>query len=126
MASMFCPKCGLEQPREHTFCVACGLRLPHDLLPGRRPKVSQWFWSVPVGSSDPPQGALRVSCYLEELEVSAPEGSVKVPADHVRFSIWIEDQAVCALSITFDEARRLLEFLQSWLPQAVGAGAARA
>jgi hypothetical protein len=117
MAKMFCPKCGLEQPREHTFCVACGLRLPHDLLPGRRPKVSQWFWSIPVGSGDPPHGALRVSCYLEEVEVSSQEGSVRIPADHVRFSMWIEDQAVCALSISFEEARRLLGFLQSWLPE---------
>jgi hypothetical protein len=121
MAMMFCPKCGLEQPREHTFCVSCGVRLPSDLLRGRRPKVSQWFWSVPVGAGDPPQGALRVSCYLEELEVSAPEGTVRIPAEHVRFSIWVEDQAVCALSITFDEAHRLVEFLRSWLPQAVSA-----
>jgi hypothetical protein len=57
-----------------------------------------------------------VSCYLEEMEVSAPEGSVKIPADHVRLSIWIEDQAVCALSITFAEAHRLVEYLRSWLP----------
>ena len=116
MASMFCPQCGLGQPRDHVFCVACGVRLPSDLLPGRRPKVSQWFWSVPVGSGDPPQAALRVSCYLEELEVSAPEGSVRIPADHVRFSIWVEDQVVCALSISFDEAQRLLDFLQASLP----------
>ncbi len=117
MANMFCPRCGLEQPLEHTFCVACGLRLPRDLLPGRRPKVSQWFWSVPVGPGDPPEAALRVSCYLEEVEVSAPEGSVRIPADHVRFSMWIEDQAVCALSISFDEAQRLREFLGAWLPK---------
>ena len=116
MASMFCPKCGLEQPREHVFCLACGVRLPGDLLSGRRPKVSQWFWSVPVGPGDPPQGALRVSCYLEEVEVSAAEGSVRIPAEHVRFSVWIEDQAVCALSISFDEAWRLVDFLQSALP----------
>ncbi|MFN2589290.1 MAG: zinc ribbon domain-containing protein [Actinomycetota bacterium] len=116
MAKMFCPRCGLEQPQEHTFCVACGLRLPTDLLLGRRPKVSQWFWSVPVGPGDPPHGALRVSCYLEEVEVSAAEGSVRIPADHVRLSIWIEDQAVYALSISFEEARRLTEFLDSSLP----------
>lgn len=121
MASMYCPQCGLGQPRDHVFCVSCGTRLPSDLLPGTRPKVTKWFWSVPVGSNDPPEGALRVSCYLEEVEVSAAEGSVRIPADHVRFSIWIEDQAVCALSISFDEAQRLLEFLQSSLPQAVSA-----
>ncbi len=113
---MFCPKCGLEQPRDHTFCVACGIRLPHDLLPGRRPKVSQWFWGLPVGPGDPGDGALRVSCYLEELEVSSAEGSVRVPSDHVRFSIWVGDRALCALSISFAEAQRLIEFLQSWLP----------
>ncbi|HJP65039.1 MAG TPA: zinc ribbon domain-containing protein [Actinomycetota bacterium] len=116
MAKMFCPKCGLEQPQDHTFCVACGFRLPHDVLPGRRPKVSQWFWAVPIGPGDPPESALRVSCYLEEVEVSSRDGSVRVPADHVRFSIWIDDQAIGAVSISFDEAQRLVEFLQAWLP----------
>lgn len=122
MESMFCPRCGLEQPTEHRFCMGCGLRLPRELLKGRRPKVSQWFWSVPVGPGDPPQGAIRVSCYLEEIEVRAREGSVVVPGDHVRFSIWVEDQAVCALSISFEEAERLMEFLQSWVPQRQLAG----
>jgi hypothetical protein len=34
----------------------------------------------------------------------------------VRFSVWIEDEAVCAVSIPNHEAERLVEFLQSWLP----------
>jgi hypothetical protein len=47
-------------------------------------------------------------------------GSVTVPRDHVRFSIWVDDQAVGAVSIPNQEAERLVEFLQSWLPAVAG------
>ena len=84
--------------------------------PVSHPKVSQWFWSTPAGPQDPDQAALRVSCYLEEFEVESGGATVRIPRDHVRFSIWIDDQAVCAVSIPNQEAERLVEFLQAWLP----------
>jgi hypothetical protein len=91
--------------------------MPRELADSR-PKVSQWFWAMPVAPGDPPQAARRVSCYLEDFDVESGGQSVKVPRDHVRFSIWIEDQAVCAVSIPNHEAERLIEFLQAWLPRA--------
>jgi hypothetical protein len=110
---MFCPHCGLRQPAEHRFCVSCGRHLPRELLAGLRPKVSRWFWSVPVAASDNPESALRVSRYLEEQTVWSPEGSVIIPAGHVRFSIWVEDRALAALSLPDHEADALAEFLLS-------------
>ena len=81
--------------------------------------MSKWFWALPVAPGDPPQSALRVSCYLEEFELESGGETVNVPRDHVRFSIWIDDQAVCAVSIPNQEAERLVEFLQAWLPHAI-------
>jgi hypothetical protein len=69
-----------------------------------------------VSQLDPPQGALRVTRYLEELEMETAEGSVRVPSHHVRFSIWAEDRALCALSIPDDEAEELAEFLLAPVP----------
>ena len=112
---MYCPRCGLQHDEEYRFCPSCGTRIPREHA-GSRPKVSKWFWALPVAPSDPPQSALRVSCYLEEFEMESGGETVKVPRDHVRFSIWIDDQAVCAVSIPNQEAERLVEFLQSWLP----------
>jgi hypothetical protein len=108
---MYCPHCGLEQPSEHRFCVACGDRLPRELLSGHRPKVTRWFWSVPVGPEDNPQTALRVSRYLEERILETDEGSVRIPGHHVRFSVWVEDRAVCAVLLPDHEAESLAEFL---------------
>jgi hypothetical protein len=59
-----------------------------------------------------------VSCYLEEFEIESGGQTVRVPRDHVRFSVWIDDQAVCAVSVPNDEAERLIDFLQAWLPSA--------
>jgi hypothetical protein len=64
-----------------------------------------------VGPLDPPGGALRVTRYLDEFEMETAEGSVRVPSHHVRFSIWADDRALCALSIPDDEAGELAEFL---------------
>jgi hypothetical protein len=108
---MFCPRCGLRQPSDHRFCVSCGTHLPRSLLGSRGPKVSRWFWSIPVVEDDNPQTALRVSRYLEERIVESPEGSVRIPGHHVRFSMWVEDRAVCALSLPDHEAEALGEFL---------------
>jgi hypothetical protein len=112
---MYCPRCGIEQAVHHRFCFSCGTAIPA-ATPGSRPKVSQWFWSTPAGPQDSEQAALRVSCYLEEFDVESDGVTVRVPRDHVRFSVWIEDEAVCAVSIPNHEAERLVEFLQSWLP----------
>jgi hypothetical protein len=112
---MYCPRCGLKQPVEHRFCSSCGTKLPRGVL-GPRPKVTQWFWAMPVAPGDPPQSALRVSCYLEEYQLESGGQTVTVPRDHVRLSIWVDDQAVCAVSIPNHEAERLVEFLHSWLP----------
>jgi hypothetical protein len=78
--------------------------------------VSRWFWSFPVAPGDPEVAALRVTRYLEEYEIETADGSVCVPNHHVRFSIWIDDRAVCALSISDDEAAELAAFLQAGVP----------
>jgi hypothetical protein len=117
---VFCPRCGLKQPRAHHFCVSCGAKLPRELLRQPGPKVSRWFWTIPVAPDDPPHAALRVSRYLDEIEISTPDGSVKVPSNHVRISVWIDDRAVCAISIPDDEAEKLAEFLLAWSPDEAG------
>jgi hypothetical protein len=96
--------------------VSCGARLPRELLRQAGPKVSRWFWTIPVAQDDPPHAAVRVSRYLDEIELSSSEGSVKVPSNHVRISVWIDDRAVCAVSIPDDEAEKLAEFLLAWAP----------
>jgi hypothetical protein len=115
---VFCPRCGLKQPTAHHYCVSCGSRLPRELLRHPGPKVSRWFWTIPIAPDDPPQAALRVSRYLDEIEITTAEGSVRVPSNHVRISVWIDDCAVCAISIPDDEAERLAEFLLAWAPDA--------
>ena len=122
---MYCPRCGLRQPTTHRFCVSCGTRLPRDLLDEPGPKVSRWFFTLPVAPEDPSHAALRVSRYLEEIELRTPDGSVRVPSHHVRFSVWIEDRAVCAVSIPDDEAEELAEFLLAWVPRSADPGQAR-
>jgi hypothetical protein len=108
---MFCPACGLAQPAEHRFCPSCGTRLPHELLNARPMKITRWFRSLPVGPGDPDFGAVRVTRYVQDYEIETAEGSVRVPSHHVRFSLWVDDRAVCALSIPDDEAERLAMFL---------------
>ena len=49
---MFCPQCGLEQPRSHPFCPACGSRLPTELVPPTGPKVTRLFHSIPIHPAD--------------------------------------------------------------------------
>jgi hypothetical protein len=66
---------------------------------------------MPVVPSDPPNAALRVSRYVESVELKTAEGTARVPSHHVRFSIWHQDRAVCAVSVPDDEAEALAEFL---------------
>ena len=85
-------------------------------VPLPSPKVTRWYLSLPVGPGDPDSGALRVTRYLEEIEIGTPEGSVRVPSHHVRFSMWVDDRVVCALSIPDDEAEELARFLLAAVP----------
>jgi hypothetical protein len=73
-----------------------------------------------VAPDDPPHAAVRVSRYLDEIELTTRDGSVKVPSNHVRISVWIGDRAVCAISIPDDEAEKLAEFLLAWAPDQSG------
>ena len=74
-------------------------------------KITRWFRSLPVSSGDPDFGAVRVTRYVHDYEIETEEGSVRVPSHHVRISLWIDDRAVCALSIPDDEAEELARFL---------------
>jgi hypothetical protein len=113
---MFCPQCGARASEDHRFCAVCGTALPRDVLPGSGPKVTRWFRGLPVGA-DASGMALRVSRYLEEIEVRAPEGSARIPSHHVRFSIWEGDQAMTAVSIPDDDAEALARFLLAMVMQ---------
>jgi hypothetical protein len=117
---VFCPRCGLGQPGDHEFCVSCRASLPRELLPRRSPKITRWFWSLPVAPGDPDSAALRVTRYLEEIEIETADGSTTVPNHHVRFSIWVDDRAVCAISIPDDEAEQLASFLLATVPNGHG------
>lgn len=108
---MFCPSCGLQQPSDHRFCASCGRLLPRELLQRSGPKISRWFWAIPVAPTDSSSAALRVSRYVDAVELHTEDGSVLAPSHHVRFSIWHEDHAVCAVSIPDDEAEALAGFL---------------
>ncbi len=121
MAAMtiFCPQCRLRQPESHRYCVACGATLPSHLLAART-KSSRWFPGVRVSDDDPAGGFLRVSCYREDQELTAPEGSVTIPGHHVRFSIWVDDAARSALSIPETEAIELARFVMAELERLNG------
>jgi hypothetical protein len=109
---MYCPNCGLGQPDQHRFCISCGLPLPRDLLsPARGPKVTGLFPGIPTHWNDPAEPVLRVSRYLEDREVRGPQGPVVVPGHHVRFSIWVVDRPICAMSLPDDQTERLARFL---------------
>lgn len=83
-------------------------------------KSSRWFPGVRVGDDDPASGFLRVSCYREDQELEAPEGRVTIPGHHVRFSIWVDDAARCALSIPETEAIELARFVLAELKRLNG------
>ena len=108
---MFCPRCGFGQPLTHTYCVSCGTLLPSELMRRSGPKESRWFLGVPVLPEDRVLGGLRVTRYVEEFEMESAEGSVRVPASHVRFSVWHDDTVAAAVSISDDAASELALFL---------------
>lgn len=81
------------------------------LVRPRLPKVTRLFLGIQTSEPDPPGAVLRVSRYLEDHEFSAPEGSVLIPGDHARVSIWHVDRPVAAISVTGSDAERLGRFL---------------
>jgi len=108
---MFCQRCGLGQPSDHRFCVACGALLPAHLVQERIPKVTRLFLGIQTTDQDPLGAVLRVSRYLEDHEFTAPEGTVVIPGDHARVSIWLVDRPVAAISVTQSDAEALGRFL---------------
>ena len=108
---MFCPSCRLEQPTEHVYCIRCGAILPSGLLREAAGKRTQWFAGVKVAPGDPENAYLRVSHYSKQQRFEAAEGSVAFPGHHVRFSVWVGDEARCVMSISETEGRALASFL---------------
>jgi hypothetical protein len=113
MDELFCPKCRLQQPVDHSWCVSCGEALPVHLIAERTQKVARFFAGIKVGDDDPENGYLRVSCYKRDHRIESPEGSVSMPGSHVRFSMWIDDTARCVMSLPSSEAREMATFLLS-------------
>ena len=112
MASMFCPQCRLEQPRDHVYCIRCSASLPGYLLDDEAPsKRMRFFAGLRITDADPEGAFLRVSCYLKEQTFNTPEGSVKIPGNHVRFSVWVGSEARSVISIPESEARELAAFI---------------
>lgn len=107
---IFCPQCRLHQPADHVYCVRCGSDLPGHLLP-QPAKTARFFAGVKVSDDDPEGAFLRVSCYLRDQVFEAPEGSVRVPGEHVRFSVWVRNEARCVLSLPAGEARALAQYI---------------
>ena len=111
MNGIFCPSCRLEQPVDHTFCVRCGTGLPVELLERDPLKSARFFAGVRVDGEDPENAFLRVTSYRRSQVLEAPEGSIEIAGNHVRFSVWVDDRARCVISIPESEARELVGFL---------------
>jgi hypothetical protein len=111
MQRMFCPRCRLQQPRDHLFCVRCGASLPRMLPAQRHPKSARFFAATRVSESDLDHAFLRVSRYRRDQTLETSEGEIVIPGHHVRFSVWADDRALCALSLSEEEAGELADFL---------------
>jgi hypothetical protein len=103
----------LQQALEHRFCARCGAALPRHLLerPPEPAKSFRLFAGVKIDERDPDGAYLRVSCYKRDQTFATEEGSVTIPGHHVRFSVWIDNAAVCVISLPETEARELAGFL---------------
>ena len=115
MDAIFCPSCRLRQPVSHSFCARCGSALPVHLMEDDKAKEARFFAGIKVAPNDPEHAFLRVSCYRKDQTFESPSGSVRIPGHHVRFSIWVEDEARCVLSIPESEARDMARFVISGL-----------
>ena len=111
MTEVFCPECRFKQPGDHKFCYRCGREMPRHLAHSSPSKSARFFAGVRVDRADPENAFLRVSCYRRDQTFESPEGSVVIPGNHVRFSIWVNDQAKCVLSLPETEARDLSRFI---------------
>ena len=112
MTEVFCPECRFKQPGDHKFCYRCGRAMPRHLADPSPSKRARFFAGVRVDRADPENAFLRVSCYRREQTFESPEGSVVIPGSHVRFSIWVNDEAKCVLSVPETEARDLSRFIE--------------
>ncbi|MGH2751362.1 MAG: hypothetical protein ACRDK3_10920 [Actinomycetota bacterium] len=112
MNEVFCPDCRFKQPSEHRYCFRCGRSLPRHLAEATPSKLARFFAGVKIDEGDPENAYLRVSCYRKQQTFESPEGSVVIPGSHVRFSIWVNDEAKCVLSVPETEARDLGRFLE--------------
>lgn len=74
-------------------------------------KTARFFAGLRAAEGDPEHAYLRVTSYRGAEVLEAPEGIVEVPANHVRFSVWVGDRAQCVVSIPESEARELAAFL---------------
>jgi hypothetical protein len=114
MERIFCPRCRLHQSVDHRFCVRCGAGLPRELVQGidsEAAKTFRFFAGVKVDERDHEGAFLRVSSYRRDQTFVTDEGSVTLPGHHVRFSVWVDNAAVCVISLPEAEARDLAEFL---------------
>jgi hypothetical protein len=111
MTEVFCPECRFKQPGDHKFCYRCGREMPRHLVNSNPSKRARFFAGVRVDQADPENAFLRVSCYRREQKFESSEGSVVIPGSHVRFSIWVNDEAKCVLSVPETEARDLSRFI---------------
>jgi hypothetical protein len=66
-------------------------------------KKALFFAGVKVTEGDPEGTFLRVSCYKDG------------PGSHARFSVWIDDEARCVISIPESEALDLARFIEQEL-----------
>jgi hypothetical protein len=115
---MYCPRCGVGGPEESRFCASCGAPLPTGDERSGDPKITKLYLGIQTSDGDPPGPVLRVSRYLEDHEFSAPEGTITVPGDHARISIWHIDRPVAAISLTGSDAEELGRFLSDPEPSA--------
>lgn len=113
MDELFCPNCRLQQPVDHHWCVSCGEALPSHLIAEGVAKVARFFAGIKVGDDDPENGYLRVSCYNRDNTIESNEGSVSIPTNHVRVSMWVDNAARCVMSLPSSEAREMATFILS-------------
>lgn len=111
MENLFCPMCRLRQPAAHTYCLSCGAPLPSHLLAEGPAKVARFFAGIKVGNDDPESGYLKVSCYRKDHRIDSDEGSVRMDGNHVRVSMWVDDEARCVMSLPESEAREMANFV---------------
>jgi hypothetical protein len=115
MTDIHCPHCSLRQPLNHAYCIRCGGRIPGHLLGPTPAKRSRSFAGIRVSEGDPTGAFLRASCYLKEQTWETEDGEVVIPGSHVRFSVWVDDEAKCVISIPHSEAKDLARFISDEL-----------